>query len=230
MPCPIDSATYKVQAGDSLYNISRKFNITLDDIYNANPGISPNTIYVGQQICIPMVLPRNAVNSYISQIPVIINGVDINKPPYQVLNYHPEGAQYPYTYVPIAIFEKVGSKVVWDPQTSTITVTSDHSYQDSIRRNFEYMKKVCQGTYYEDRLDPNRTIKVIDAGDDFVVFPLYDKLVRYKTDFEGNYVGNYTPGNEYPYVSEAYGPTGRLVVKDDNGVWHTFNYTRNIYG
>jgi len=44
---------YIVQAGDTLYSIANRFNVTFNEIVAANPGIDPNFISEGQQIVIP---------------------------------------------------------------------------------------------------------------------------------------------------------------------------------
>ena len=41
---------YVVQEGDTFYNIARRFNIALDDLLAANPGIDPARLQIGQWI------------------------------------------------------------------------------------------------------------------------------------------------------------------------------------
>lgn len=72
------------------------------------------------------------VTAYTATRPILVNGIDINTGLYHVLNYQPVGAQYPYIYVPIAEFSRVGAQVVWDEANQIITVTTD--YFDQIRR------------------------------------------------------------------------------------------------
>ncbi|MDO9573585.1 MAG: LysM domain-containing protein [Candidatus Contubernalis sp.] len=49
---------YWVQQGDTLFNIARRFNITLERLLAANPQIKdPNLIFPGQRICIPVRRP-----------------------------------------------------------------------------------------------------------------------------------------------------------------------------
>lgn len=55
MSCPIGSAPYEIRRGDTLYSISRRFNIPLSDITLLNPGIDPNNLAVGQIICLGQV-------------------------------------------------------------------------------------------------------------------------------------------------------------------------------
>jgi len=67
------------------------------------------------------------VTAYTVTQPVIVNGADINKGLYPVLNYMPPNATYPFIYVPIAEFSRVGAKVVWDETLQLLTVTTDYS-------------------------------------------------------------------------------------------------------
>jgi len=52
-PCP-GGNYYTIRAGDTLYAIARRFRIPLDDLINANPGIVPENLQIGQVICIPL--------------------------------------------------------------------------------------------------------------------------------------------------------------------------------
>lgn len=51
--CPEDNC-YIVQAGDTLYTISRFYGVSLDDLVEANPDIEPELITPGQVISIPL--------------------------------------------------------------------------------------------------------------------------------------------------------------------------------
>lgn len=50
--CP-NGFYYSIKAGDSLYMISQQFNVSVDAIMRANPGIDPQRLQIGQIICIP---------------------------------------------------------------------------------------------------------------------------------------------------------------------------------
>lgn len=49
---PLDSNYYTVKSGDSLWSISRKFGVTVDELKNAN-NLSSNLLSIGQNLIIP---------------------------------------------------------------------------------------------------------------------------------------------------------------------------------
>ncbi|MCR4420126.1 MAG: LysM peptidoglycan-binding domain-containing protein [Clostridia bacterium] len=51
--CPPGSTVYTIRAGDTFYSLARRFGISVQAIINANPGVNPEALLVGQQICIP---------------------------------------------------------------------------------------------------------------------------------------------------------------------------------
>ncbi|RKD30536.1 LysM peptidoglycan-binding domain-containing protein [Thermohalobacter berrensis] len=54
--CP-EGNYYFIKSGDTLYSIARFYNVSLADLIEANPGIDPNRLSVGQVICIPLATP-----------------------------------------------------------------------------------------------------------------------------------------------------------------------------
>jgi len=89
------------------------------------------------------------VTAYTATGPIIVNGVDINTGLYPVLNFQPEGAEYPYIYVPIAEFSKVGARAVWDEAEQVIYVTTDYyELQNRVKQLEEenaYLKSLIEG-------------------------------------------------------------------------------------
>jgi peptidoglycan endopeptidase LytF len=48
---------YTIQAGDTFFVLAQRFNISVNAIINANPGVDPNNLQIGQTICIPTAPP-----------------------------------------------------------------------------------------------------------------------------------------------------------------------------
>ena len=55
---------YVIQKGDTLYSISRHFNIGIAAIMAANPFINVYNLMVGEVLCIPMSIPSDNVMNY----------------------------------------------------------------------------------------------------------------------------------------------------------------------
>ncbi|KAB3532821.1 LysM peptidoglycan-binding domain-containing protein [Alkaliphilus serpentinus] len=51
--CPIGTNPYTIKAGDTFYNLSIRFNTTVDAIRRANPNVNPDNLQIGQVICMP---------------------------------------------------------------------------------------------------------------------------------------------------------------------------------
>lgn len=52
--CPGGAVPYTVRSGDTLGNIAFFYNTQVSEIIKANPGINPNQLQVGQQLCVPL--------------------------------------------------------------------------------------------------------------------------------------------------------------------------------
>jgi peptidoglycan endopeptidase LytF len=55
-PCP-GGFQYINKPGDTYYSIAKKYNVTVDALIAANPGVNPNNLQVGQTICVPNTPP-----------------------------------------------------------------------------------------------------------------------------------------------------------------------------
>ncbi|HAE91847.1 LysM peptidoglycan-binding domain-containing protein [Tissierella praeacuta] len=51
--CPPGTFDYTVKAGDTFFTLAQRFNTTVDAIRRANPNVNPNSLQIGQRICIP---------------------------------------------------------------------------------------------------------------------------------------------------------------------------------
>ena len=45
---------YKVEKGDTLYSISRKYNLKVRDLIRANPFVNVYQLQIGEELCIPV--------------------------------------------------------------------------------------------------------------------------------------------------------------------------------
>lgn len=50
-PCP--GRLYTIRAGDTFIGIARRFGYTVDALLAINPGVDPDRLQIGQQICLP---------------------------------------------------------------------------------------------------------------------------------------------------------------------------------
>ena len=48
-----EGVLHTIKAGDTFYLLSKQHNILMEDILNANPGVNPYNLQIGQQVCIP---------------------------------------------------------------------------------------------------------------------------------------------------------------------------------
>ncbi|MTI79301.1 MAG: LysM peptidoglycan-binding domain-containing protein [Firmicutes bacterium] len=55
--CP-GGIPYTIRSGDTFYSIARRYGVSLDDLLEANPGVDPDSLRVGQIICVPGVSPE----------------------------------------------------------------------------------------------------------------------------------------------------------------------------
>jgi peptidoglycan endopeptidase LytF len=44
---------YTIKAGDTYFSLAQRFQVSVQAIREANPGVNPNTLRIGQRICIP---------------------------------------------------------------------------------------------------------------------------------------------------------------------------------
>jgi LysM repeat protein len=51
--CPSGQTAYTIQARDTFFTLSRRFGVSIQSIADANPGVFPNNLMIGQVICIP---------------------------------------------------------------------------------------------------------------------------------------------------------------------------------
>ncbi|MCJ7690167.1 MAG: leucine-rich repeat domain-containing protein, partial [Clostridiaceae bacterium] len=95
---------------------------------------------------------RKVVTAYTANIPIYVNGYDINKSSYPAINYRPFSDRPYYSYVPVASFYNVGAKVVYDSQANVINVTTDYYTNKQIIE--EQQAKISELQSEIDKLQP----------------------------------------------------------------------------
>ncbi|MEY2196743.1 hypothetical protein AB7942_29120 [Neobacillus sp. BF23-41] len=168
------------------------------------------------------------VTAYTLSTPVNVNGVNINVPPYQALNYKPKGAQYEYVYVPIAQFSKVGANVMWDENSQTINVISTNPttippkrmsidmYIDALQRSLACFRNALDdaSTSISPKLSPeDKGNKVrYDGG------TVFDGVCWFHLPNASSKDYHLTIGKYYqPMYDSAMGGMEELAVINDNG-------------
>lgn len=58
LACPLGTVPYAIQPGDTFWIIAQRVGVSVNDIITLNPQVNPNFLVVGQQICIPYILPK----------------------------------------------------------------------------------------------------------------------------------------------------------------------------
>ena len=51
--CPVNSIPYAIEPGDTYYGLAKITGVPVNDLIIANPGVDPNSLQVGQVICLP---------------------------------------------------------------------------------------------------------------------------------------------------------------------------------
>ncbi|WP_343796063.1 hypothetical protein [Bacillus carboniphilus] len=178
----------------------------------------------------------NPVTAYTAVQPIYVNGENINTGAYPVLNFQPEGTDYPYIYVPIADFSKVGARVNWNEKAQLLSVETDYFTNKS--RIADYKAKLSflergqlpagaeegdspktQYFTYGGKMEGRETHQIDGV--------LWDKA-SYKQEI------SFTPGKAYKGLLDILYPLTSsyndavLILIDDNGQPVTFR-TRRIF-
>ena len=64
-PSCLDGFFYAIQPGDTFFLLGQRFGTTVQAIQQANPGVNPNNLQIGQQICIPAAQPPVCPNGFL---------------------------------------------------------------------------------------------------------------------------------------------------------------------
>lgn len=99
--------TYTIKRGDTLYNISRRFNTSVRRILYANSEVTPNNIFPGQQIVVPFGnIVRTNMSYYFELLQMNINSLKTVYPFLEVGTIGKSVLGKDLTYIKIGIGEK----------------------------------------------------------------------------------------------------------------------------
>ncbi|MFO7255074.1 MAG: LysM peptidoglycan-binding domain-containing protein [Bacillota bacterium] len=59
---------YTIRQGDTFFRLAQRFGVTVDQLIAANPGVDPDRLQIGQQICIPGVAPPGCEGGFLYTI------------------------------------------------------------------------------------------------------------------------------------------------------------------
>lgn len=88
--------TYRVQAGDTIYSIGRKFKTSPNNIIASNNMLDPNRLEVGQPIIVPSAITGQSTNNINSAVDTSLTTGSISNPsPIQAFNRAPQPTKLP---------------------------------------------------------------------------------------------------------------------------------------
>ncbi len=95
---------YVVRKGDSVYSIAQAFEITTNDIFNANPNLTQN-LFIGQVLCIPQnpVTLDFRINISAKTLSVYRNGT--------IIKEYPIATGKPDTPTPVGVFTIINKQL-----------------------------------------------------------------------------------------------------------------------
>ena len=85
--CPQGTRSYTIEAGDTLWLLSQRYNTTVEAIMAANPGVNPTNLFVGQVICIPRNRPQPSPQPQPSPEPQLPTYMWVSKAEQNLGNY-----------------------------------------------------------------------------------------------------------------------------------------------
>lgn len=207
--CPINFYPYIIQQGDTLYGISQRLEISLSRILEANPGINPNNLRIGQTICIPYIpaCPPNHTEYIIQPGDTLAKIAGIyNVTVENILKSNPSVDPN---------YLRIAQRICIPIATRCSRIIAAMQNDINMLKAESNVQRVSESNY-GDSIETTRVIEVTPTQILFEAVPVV---------FYGNYVGHFFAGQNYPYYQDAaMGGQRGITVKDNFGVWHSFGY------
>ena|GEM_PF-758624 len=209
--CFPNQTPYIIQPGDTLFAIARAYNVTVDSILRANPGINPNFLRVGQRICIP-VCPENHTTYIIRPGDTLFRIAQLfNVTVDSIIRANP-GIDPNSLRVAQRICIPIAPPA---PPITCEQITAAMQRDIDMLAGESSVQRTHQSNYGNSTAT-TRAVRVTATEIQFEAVPV---------TFSGNYIGHFTQGQSYPYYEDAAAGGQRGInVKDNFGVWHSFGY------
>jgi LysM repeat protein len=213
--CPADHYEYSIQPGDTLSFIASRLEVSLMRIMQANPGVNPYNLQVGQKLCIPACPPNHTSR-------IIQPGDTL----YQI------SQQYRASIASILAANpgldpnslRVGQRICI-PSACISELAIYQEIIEAMQSDINMLKaesptQQASQSNYGASTQTTRAVTVTDNQLRFEAVPV---------TFAVNFKGHYSEGVSYPYfLDAAMGGRRSISVEDNFGLWHTFNYRENM--
>jgi LysM repeat protein len=213
--CPADHYEYIIQPGDTLGSIASRLEVSVTRIMQANPGLNPYNLLIGQRICIPacppnhtsrVIQPGDTLYQISQQYRASIESILAANP-----SIDPNDLRVGQRIcIPSACISELAvyQDIIEAMQSDINMLKAESPVQQAHQANYGASTQTTQAVLVNDRQLRFEAVPVT---------------------FEGNFKGHYSVGVDYPYYLEAaMGGRRSISVEDNFGLWHTFNYRENI--
>jgi LysM repeat protein len=209
--CPASHYPYIIQPGDTIINIAYRLEVSVSRILEANPGINPYNLRIGQVICIPACPPNHTARIIQPGDTLYKIAQEYNVTIASILEANPSVDPK---------YLRVGQRICI-PSACALENSEYEKIISAMQRDIDILKEQSsiqktEKSNYGDSTEKTVALRVTDGELQFDAAPV---------TFSENYEGNYTEGESYPYyIDAAMGGQRGIIVKDNFGVWHSFGY------
>ncbi len=214
--CPPNSFSYTIQAGDTLFLLAQRFGVTTQSILDLNPSILPGDLRVAQIICIPNATAPGVCPANTFSYTILIGdslfslaqrfGVTTQS----ILDANPGIS---------ADNLRVGQQICI-PSAMPPSCTCEQSLA-AANRNIALLRGESGAQIFGDTTYGTSTATTIAT----LVSATELRFDAAAVTFTGDFSCQFTQGSAYAYfMDSAAGGQRGLIVRDNFGIWHTFEY------
>lgn len=213
--CPANSFSYTIVAGDTLFSLSQKFNVTPQSIMALNPSINPNDLRVAQIICIPNPIPSACpANTFAYTIATGDSIANLAQrfgvTPQSILDANPG----------LDPANLVVGRQICIPGTMPSACTCEQNLA-AANRNITLLRGESGAQIFSDTNYGSSTATTVAT----MVTTTEIRFDAAPVTFTGDFTCQFTQGTAYAFfMDSAAGGQRGLVVRDNFGIWHTFAF------